>query len=765
MSDNNLQAQSDNLKTALAYAELGWQIFPCWQIVDGVCACGTDCKSPGKHPISSLAPRGQDSATSDKAAITQWWTTNSDANIAIYLAGSGLCAIDIDPRNGGDYTIEDLESVYGPIESDVVQLTGGNGEHRLFLRPDGNLPGKLGKGVDVKLNGYIIAEPSNHISGGEYIWEASSNPLEGAVAGPLPDWIRSFSQTAAYVDDNSDAAINSGMTDDQYYDVVEALPFINADDRDTWLTVGMALHAANDKRAYQLWCDWSATSDKFDQNDQYRVWRSFRHKGLSSVDLPTLFKLAQDSGWINTKQGNLVAQAIDISEPVKLSKHGNKQAVPSHLLDIPVPQLSEVMHWMESHSRQPQREISIAATLALASVLAGRNYRSEEANTSSMYFMILADTGVGKNYAKTTIQSFLVESKLDHLLSGSGNTSAGAVFTALCRAPCHIQIADEVGKQLQTARKQVNGQMAEAFSTLTEAYSSTTSYMIPRNYSNMGDITKGKNIEDKKVVVHCPAITNLGLATSGQVFDNLTTAEIEDGFLNRLHVVEVSEPQAPRQRSRRLPVPEHLKEWAFDIRHPKPKSRTDLSGIEAAYDVTPVPTIVAIDDAAMMIFDGLFDALAEAEEEGKFTLPDLTRRWVENSMRLATALAVCENSKDPIVNAEIAGWCVDYVTFYGQRFMDSAATRVADGEFHRLYLNIYELIGRSGSKGMTERDLSTYSRLFAASRPNDREQAFKALLSESRIMQVAIPSVSGRGRKRVAYICPENFDETIMEVG
>ena len=136
--------------------------------------------------------------------------------------------------------MEELEAEHGELVADVVQLTGGAGEHRLFLRPDGTLPGKLGKGVDVKLNGYIIAEPSNHISGGEYVWEASSCPLDGAVAGPLPDWIRSFS-TSPTTDGNSGMAINFGMDDGQYYDVLEALPFIDNDDRDTWLRVGMCL--------------------------------------------------------------------------------------------------------------------------------------------------------------------------------------------------------------------------------------------------------------------------------------------------------------------------------------------------------------------------------------------------------------------------------------------------------------------------------------------------------------------------------------------
>ena len=63
---------------------------------------------------------------------------------------------------------------------------------------------------------------------------------------------------------------------------------------------------------------------------------------------------------------------------------------------------------------------------------------------------------------------------------------------------------------------------------------------------------------------------------------------------------------------------------------------------------------------------------------------------------------------------------------------------------------------------MTERDLSKNSRLFAATAPNHREQAFKALLSEERIIQVAINTVTGRGRKRSCFILPEYFNAANM---
>lgn len=758
------------LNYALAYASLDWQVFPCWWVnEDKTCGCGnTACKNVGKHPISELAPKGQNSATTDKDMIAQWWGKYPQANIAIFLAGSGLCAVDIDPRNGGDYTIEVLESEHGKIDSDVLQLTGGGGEHRVFLLPSGDvkLPGTLGKGVDFKSNGYIIAEPSSHVGGQSYVWEMSSDPLAGAVPSPLPDWIRSFNVNAAHAS-NETGTLHNGMSDNQYYDVLEALQFIGSDDRDTWLNVGMALQASGDKRAYQMWCDWSQASPKFDQNDQYRVWRSFKGKGLGSIDLPTIFKMAQDNGWVNSNAKLDALPVVEASQDEstleeRLAKKHGSVVVPEELLSFPIGVLNMIMKWMEGFSREPQRQITMQGVLALASVLCGRRYQSIEANTSSMFFLVLGETGIGKNYIKIGIQQFLLESGLENLLSGSGNTSSGAVFTALRLAPCHIQITDEMGKHLQTARKQQNGQIAEGLTTLVEAYSSTTSMMVSKNYSNPKATLA--ELEAAKTIIKCPAITQIGMATPGQMYENLSTKEIEDGYLNRLVVVDITEPQMPMQQSRRLPLSEDLKDWATTIRCFNPKNRTDLSSVETDYKTMPTMQIVDMAEGVLELFDKQRADLKEREARGEFSLPDLTRRWRENAMRMATTLAVCHNAVEPVITMKIAQWCIKYVEFYGQLFMDQVTNKVADSDFHRLSLAICDLVTRAGNRGMTERDLSKNSRLFAASNPTQREQAFKALLAEEKIIQVAIDTVTGRGRKRSCFILPEFFDAQKMIV-
>ena len=494
--------------------------------------------------------------------------------------------------------------------------------------------------------------------------------------------------------------------------------------------------------------------------------------GVLNLELPSqgkneIIASGDISGFIQnveTKQNAPMAVgALDRTEEIKLSKYDNTKDVPEQLLSFPVPVLNELLSWVEGFSRQPQRQISVQGVIALASVLCGRIYQSTDDNTSSLYLMVLGETGVGKNYVKTAIQAFLTQSDLLSLLSGSGNTSSGAVYSALMESPCHIQIIDEIGKQLQTARKQLNGQMAESFTTLVEAYSATTSLMMPKNYSNMGR-KRADQVSKQEQIVHCPAITLLGLATPAQMYDNLSTVDVEDGFLNRLICVDISLPLGDKVRRQTSALPEHLMEWANDIRHPSGGSRTDLTGVETAHNIAPAFRTVVFNDEAYDLFDDTADLLAKKEADGEFELPDMTRRWVENAMRLATMLAVCKDSQNPVIDVQLAHWALSYVLYYGQDFMDKVSAKVADSDFHRLYLKILELVERAGKDGMTERDLAKNSRLFASSTPIQREMALKALLSEERIVAVAIATISGRGRKRACYLLPKFFDEAKMEM-
>jgi len=77
-------------------------------------------------------------------------------------------------------------------------------------------------------------------------------------------------------------------------DLPELLQYIPADDRDTWLQVGMGIKAEFGNNGFDAWDTWSAGADSYSTADAKTVWRSFRKSGTG---MGTVIKLANDNGW------------------------------------------------------------------------------------------------------------------------------------------------------------------------------------------------------------------------------------------------------------------------------------------------------------------------------------------------------------------------------------------------------------------------------------------------------------------------------------
>jgi hypothetical protein len=174
------------LAAALELAGLGFRVFPCHTPAPAGCSCGVvGCARPGKHPRT---PHGCKDATSDRAAIEDWWRRWPEANVGV-ATGEGLLVVDIDGP-AGHSALESLSREHGALPATAAVRTGREGGRHLWLRLDdgialGNTSGRLGKGIDTRGDGgYVLAPPSLHASGRNYAWEAS-----GASVAPAPTWI------------------------------------------------------------------------------------------------------------------------------------------------------------------------------------------------------------------------------------------------------------------------------------------------------------------------------------------------------------------------------------------------------------------------------------------------------------------------------------------------------------------------------------------------------------------------------------------------
>lgn len=491
--------------------------------------------------------------------------------------------------------------------------------------------------------------------------------------------------------------------------------------------------------AFDVFCILAMGNDFNAAINEARVKLGMSPAALPEVDMTAILKQA-------TKKTPKIESAAPIITAIP---------VPPSLLETPVPMLNRFIEWMEnSLSEDPNRQISIQGAIALASVLAGRIYESSNQNTSSLYALTLAGTGIGKEYPMRAINILLDQAGLGKLVSGSGNTSAGAVFTALHSSPTHIQLTNEFGKHLKLARGSANGQMADAFSVMVEAYSTTTSVLRPRNYSafhlSKNDLA---NRENKKV--YRPAITLLAVATHEQVFDNLTTEDIDDGFLNRMVAVIVDAPCLPERSLASTAPPQDLIDWATKIRAGKiVPGGTSLTGFETDYDQAPAPVTVTITADARE----LYDAFKREIKHTEYPEPKMVRRWRENSMRLGTALAVAENPEHPAISDAIAKWSIDYIRHYGMQFMAAVLANVSDNAFHQVYLAVFAKITAAKQRGATESEL-TDIRAFERANTMMRKMVLEALMREDKIELVPMKPASGRGRTRHAWVNVEFLSE------
>ena len=289
------------LDSALAYARLGISVFPVHGLRNGVCSCGsTDCKSPAKHPAT---PHGLHDATTDTAQIRAWWGAKPYLNVASPTVDR--ITLDIDPRNGGDLSLERIEERYGKLPDTWMVYTGGGGTHYTYRLPRG-LAIKTAHpisptfpGIDLQGSGaYVLLPPSTHISGRKYLPEASSDILDGQAIATAPDWLLQLCALHSEAERSTEPVELHNAFPSELAEARAALDRLDPDcGYEPWVKVGQALHSTCWIEAYGLWAEWSAKGTKWCGDIELRKkWRSFDANRSVQVTINTLYWMAKQMG-------------------------------------------------------------------------------------------------------------------------------------------------------------------------------------------------------------------------------------------------------------------------------------------------------------------------------------------------------------------------------------------------------------------------------------------------------------------------------------
>jgi len=135
------------------------------------------------------------------------------------------------------------------------------------------------------------------VTGAAYVAYQTVGACIDRVAGLAPVWPPTIAATPSTMPQAERVA-----TDETIAELRSALTALPADDYHEWIAVGQALVSLGDV-GYELWSEWSATSDKHDPDADLARWSTFTG---GRTDFAAVFAKAQRAGWDNPKRGGTI---------------------------------------------------------------------------------------------------------------------------------------------------------------------------------------------------------------------------------------------------------------------------------------------------------------------------------------------------------------------------------------------------------------------------------------------------------------------------
>lgn len=732
---------------AQQYARRGWPVLPLHTVDGDVCSCGTiACKSPGKHP---RIPDGVHGASTNRAQIAGWWHRWPDANVGIATGrASGIWVLDIDPRNGGDAAWAAACRAGGGYnassEATTVVATGGGGYHIYFAYPSGGgvSNGKFAAGIDVKSDGgYVVAPPSSHASGKDYIWRNGPGKIIAA-----PEFIAKALKPAA-IQAPAASPRPAGvaiLNERQRAEVSDALLVVPADDRETWVRIGMAIHSSDPGEAgFLVWDEWARKSAKHDLADSRRVWASFDQGHTDSVTLSAVFGIAKEHGYSDRPHPPAPVPISAGAIPAVVTK---TPPMEGDLLKPPGI-LAEMAGYIHNTAVRPQPPLAIAGALSLAATVCGRNYETASGLRSNIYIVGMGPTGCGKNHARNTIKKILHQSDLDALLGGEEIASGQAILSRVALTPSVLFQLDEFGMLMEAVQNPNSGNhVAAIMGVLMKLFSSADSVYNGTEYADQE--------KRPRVTIEYPCVNIHATTTPDTFYRAMRSKHVVSGYLNRLIVVGTTVLRPKRQNvNPATPVPRSILDWINAVK----RGGAGRGNIASVNPATPF-TVLKDADAALAFdaFDDEIDQLME-RDSGTGLEPLWNRAW-EHADKIALVCALADDPHTPIVRGHHAAYAIAFTRWSVGGMVRAVRENVSDSAFDARAKAVYRALAQAGERGMTERELNRHPS-YRPLQPRDRADVIAALRASGEVVFADLGPPPSGGHRRNAWVAVRPDDQ------
>ena len=432
--------------------------------------------------------------------------------------------------------------------------------------------------------------------------------------------------------------------------------------------------------------------------------------------------------------GHDVAAALQPTSIATKDAPDEKSAMPQYLLSPPG-MLGEIVSYYNATARRHEGGYAVQAALALASVVCGRNYRTDKENFSAMYFLNVGRSSSGKEHGMKVCERCLEAADQHQHMIGGGYTSSGAVYSTLLRLPRHIVVIDEFGMYLESAGNSKNTNLMEANKEIMGMIGRTDGIARPPAYSTM-TLAKERADEMADRKVYNPSITMLAMTTPTKLYENLSSKNVHDGFLGRF-VIYQSDAERDIGRMRTIiDVPQRIVDWICAVSN---RAGENVELASERPDFVTVP-FSRESEALHTEFDRYCINLCNELERNR--LEELPGRSNEMAMKLALIVALARDPYTNQIEQQDSEWAIAYIKFCLLQTVEIFKMKVSGSQYEAEKKNILEAIKGYGKDGITLGDMQR-TPPFSYPKKRDLAEILEAL-TDSGLVVYDDPPLSGK---------------------
>lgn len=661
-------------------------------------------------------------------------------NIGLCLGpASDLCAVDIDTDD--PVLIKKIEKLL-PVSP--LRKKGAKGYTVLFKyngMASKSVKDDKGNGLDFLSSGrQTVLPPSIHPSGIEYQWLGKTTLLD-VDKKDVPELsitaVEQILELFRVIPKEKPQTPTTFYKDANLDEAKHALTFLDADySYDQWVQVGLALQDGfGDVKGFELFNEWSAkgSQNKYDGTDKcYKKFKSLQYP--REITISTLFFLARQNGYTGLADWG-ITNAITEDDEKKFDAAmnawfgGGVDAMSrEEAVDIilhPVGFIKPVYDWIKKTAMYQQDLFAVAAAASFVSLVYAKRFKEPGGARTNNYLIAVGPAGSGKGKVCDQAQWLVVHApdSIRSKLIGEMRSDAGLVDALLNRDGIVYAYIDEIGHYLRSLKgdgasqymKNIGAEFIKLYSRAQGSYSTGA-------YSNAAkrDVVTLKN----------PCLVVFGQSVPSRLFESLSRADFEDGFLPRFTLIEVKPKDRIAVDNPNFVLPEdcfpdeiydfikHLDVWTTNA-----QAQIDFVGKATEYKDTAL--CVPCDEAAKIMLRNIKEDINNKRRA--ITPEDLIDTPLSRAYEQVVkySLCACEYIDDrPIITEASVRWAKALVDYHLMVIEDHIPD-ITDTSYAKDRVKMTNAM--PVGKKMTDKMFHTYTKDI---QPNSRKQIMDDLIHQ-----------------------------------